>query len=814
MASGAGSVQAQRAAVAEGASAGNRRVANRTRTRASTERLNTLVSSGSMVTPGTHQGSPPATGGVGVVDGGVGTGGQVGIEAPGVGSGIDLVDPKIDLDPPKEPKDPSPLSWPIQVKFRDSSMVRLRDGVPTTIRGTALSSQNAGAMLMELSGSEWSRLFSAKEELLDEKRAEAAKLSRKTLPDMNNWFRLRVINKLDARVMMDRLGRLPEVEHVSFVPQPQTPPAIPDFTTAGNASGSYQRYLDDAANGGVDARYAWTLEGGAGQNVTIIDVEYDLDWFHVDLMPFKPFSYIGDMPYNDLDNAAEEARRKHHGTSVMTVMGGSDNHVGMKGIAHQARLRFAAQWTEQQGVNTPDAIMRSTIDSDFGDVIVLEVQVSGPNRFTDSLTDQTGLVPAEWDRPTFDAIRFATALRRIVVEAACNGSTSLRIPALNNNHAPFETDNAGRPLNDSGAIIVGAGLSPYVTDTSGAAGYERQHNPTSNHGPRVDVQGWGDAVVAGGTGDLWNENAQGVYTLFSGTSSATAMIAGVTASLQGIYKYRWSNTLQADEMRDLLKATGMPQRPRWDSPTGAVFYQIGPLPNMKLAADAIWGHLPEPTITPPPVAGEPPISAANPKLLTIDMDASLNPKYVQLYYTIDGSNPGVTSEGTIHGTPINPGDTITLTAPATVKAWIHMPVRSQGGPMRNVWAQSQVHGQVYQPSIPAPVVNIPTGCYPGILSVDLRTGMGDSPYIIYTLDGSEPDENAPNYYPGVPTQVWTNTMSDNGHRLPIFSQTTGQGPVMLRAKNIVYYGSEIGEVAGDELVVIYQQMQPGATTCP
>ena len=55
----------------------------------------------------------------------------------------------------------------------------------------------------------------------------------------------------------------------------ETPRATPNFTAR-------QRYLD-AAPGGIDARYAWTLSGGKGNGTRIIDIEGAWRFTHEDL---------------------------------------------------------------------------------------------------------------------------------------------------------------------------------------------------------------------------------------------------------------------------------------------------------------------------------------------------------------------------------------------------------------------------------------------------------------------------------------------------------------------------------------------------
>ena len=60
--------------------------------------------------------------------------------------------------------------------------------------------------------------------------------------------------------------------------QPRTddaPPSTPDFSAR-------QIYLN-AAPEGIDARYAWTLPGGTGAGVNIIDLEWSWRFTHEDL---------------------------------------------------------------------------------------------------------------------------------------------------------------------------------------------------------------------------------------------------------------------------------------------------------------------------------------------------------------------------------------------------------------------------------------------------------------------------------------------------------------------------------------------------
>jgi hypothetical protein len=130
-------------------------------------------------------------------------------------------------------------------------------------------------------------------------------------------------------------------------------------------------------------------------------------------------------------------------------------------------------------------------------------------------------------------------------------------------------------LGNSGAIIVGAGTS------------NLSHNRISysTYGTRVDVQGWGENVFTSGYGDaqiIGNDFNQ-YYTNFAGTSSATAMVAGCVVVLQSYHFSLTGGYLSGPEIRTFLKDTGIAQG-------NAASGNIGPLPNMQLAIQAVYDN--------------------------------------------------------------------------------------------------------------------------------------------------------------------------------------------------------------------------------
>jgi serine protease len=313
---------------------------------------------------------------------------------------------------------------------------------------------------------------------------------------------------------------------------------------------------------GINSDYAFTIRGGEGTGVNLIDIEAGWQIGHEDLN-------ITSSSLLDDSTSATDTDLVNHGTAVLGIIAANDNGLGVLGLAPATTVRMISTFSY-----TPaEAITKAVSHLSAGDIIVLPIQAFGPlSEDPDLCTPPSpafGSIPIEYWQANFDAIYAATQKGIIVVEAAGNG-------AMNLDHARYE--NKFKLSNrDSGAILVGAGTSG---DT---------HEPLcdSNYGSRVDVQGWGENVATTGYGDL----AQGLdadgqpdpnqaYTAeFGGSSAATAMIAGAVASLQGIAKDR-GYLLTPYLSRSLLHSTATPQ-----GGIDAATHKIGPLPNLQKAID-------------------------------------------------------------------------------------------------------------------------------------------------------------------------------------------------------------------------------------
>ncbi|KAL3805047.1 hypothetical protein HJC23_003275 [Cyclotella cryptica] len=345
--------------------------------------------------------------------------------------------------------------------------------------------------------------------------------------------------------------------------------------------------MNSQTNNGIDAEYSWTFDGGNGEGITIYDVEWGWDQLHEDLEVAHDVMLLldeGDVAVlpPGFDN--------HHGTAVTGEMVGTSNNVGIKGISYGAKLGLAPTETRNLEFRPGNAIMLAVNDAKPGDVILLEIHVlvCGNPVPSDGSTD--GFGPVEHYQSVFEATKVATANGITVVEAAGNGNTDLDAPSCQGKY--------DRSVRDSGAVMVGAGGSG-VKCRGGWGGAPREKLDFSTFGSRLDIHGWGECIWSTGTGDGYKDpdargNENRWYTrTFSGTSGASPFIASAAANIQGIAMKKFGAPLKPAELRQLLTATGLPQR-------GDVSKKIGPLVNLRKAIDTLLADSPtkEPSAQP------------------------------------------------------------------------------------------------------------------------------------------------------------------------------------------------------------------------
>ncbi|MES2768225.1 MAG: S8 family serine peptidase [Bdellovibrionota bacterium] len=310
--------------------------------------------------------------------------------------------------------------------------------------------------------------------------------------------------------------------------------ATPDFT-------SKQFYLEDAPQG-IGARSAWSLAGGTGENVKIIDIEIGYEQKHEDLAAF--FFSPSNFPSIDLN----------HGSAVLGVLAGQPNSMGIIGIAHAAEMGFIGfKEGAQDDVDQPyidginEAIKAAISKLEAGDVLVIEQHMVGP--------DSRKYTAVEYWEPIFNELKKATDAGIHCVEAAGNGGSNFDSPVYG---GAFDLK-----LRDSGCIMVGAGSAQ-----------SKERLGFSNYGSRVDAFGFGEMVTTIGYGDLFNDGSPRAYTQrFNGTSSATPIVAGAVAVVSSIAEAQ-GVVITPTKMREALRATGTSQGPMTKEK------RIGNLPNV------------------------------------------------------------------------------------------------------------------------------------------------------------------------------------------------------------------------------------------
>ena len=527
------------------------------------------------------------------------------------------------------------------------------------------------------------------------------------IPNLNLFYHVTLPDGVEAKEAIPEFWESPLVEGAYPVDLPVAPPLPPDYETsnAGNFdvqsnTNIYQRYLDSAANGGMDVRYAWEGTGGRGSGIDICDVEYGFNE-HNDLSGVILLA----VPYRGYSSSYYE-----HGTAVLGMLGSLDNGWGTTGMVTDARLLFSPVRAVTGSFNIANAITRCISNLNAGDVILIEQQ---------SVGRAGNYVPVEWDPAVYAAIKTAVSQGITVVEAAGNGGEDL-------DHSFYQTAKPGHTpftaAKDSGAIIVGSANSIWTTAP------RSWNTDSSTYGSTVDLQGWGMHIIAPGYGNYYDAEGDKLsYTLFSGTSGASPMVTAAVAIVQANYIAKDSSPASPAQVKQLLQNTGTPQANEGDE-------HIGPFPNLRGAINQIW-NLPEPAA---------PVVTPNSGAYTMPMQVSIaygnaaqNSSNTHIRYTLDGSEPTIDSFIYIPES----GHTIHLLYGATVRAKAF-----SGNSIANRFVESNTSTASYLSTTPkaaAPQITPNGGTHAQGNSIVMSTSTAGAT-IRYRTDGRAPSF----FYPG------------------------------------------------------------------
>lgn len=417
-------------------------------------------------------------------------------------------------------------------------------------------------------------LFEAAERTLAASKAAGEKTAGQQLADLNLYFQVPLVPGTTAGRVADLVATLNAQDGVEIAyAEPRPEPAAVGFGTHAAVTlflaavdippptpryEPQQGYLGPAPVG-IDARYAWTVAGGKGLNVKVVDVEGGWRTTHEDMPAL--FAQTGAQ--------IDELDWRNHGTAVLGEIVGAANAYGVSGIAHQARAGVSSV---EDDFNTANAIYNAGTSAGPGGIVLIELHAPGPSDGTPCTcnVEQCDYIAVEYWQGAFDAIAHIVANGVVVVEAAGNGSADLDSAAYGR---AFD-----RSLRDSGAVIVGASTA-------------RTRVPMcwTNFGNRVDVHAWGESVYSMGYGNLFG-SAYGedqFYTAtFSGTSSASPIVTGAAACVQGVALAKGFR-LDSRQMRALLATHATPQ--------AADARNIGPMPDLRRLLPEVKAPLPAPT---------------------------------------------------------------------------------------------------------------------------------------------------------------------------------------------------------------------------
>ncbi|MBE5107309.1 S8 family serine peptidase [Bacillus thuringiensis] len=434
------------------------------------------------------------------------------------------------------------------LKFKIEANLPYQDGIEKFIKEEKQDPELI-KILAEYPNITINRLFSSLHPTEIKKLGEEIKDSDHISSNLLNYYIVETKGNIDVQALLVKFEKSSLVE-TAYLQEEEAPPEerLPNLSVNpyDEPRLTRQGYLEPAPLG-INAPYAWSIKGGDGKGTTFVDMEYGWLFTHEDLVNQKI----------ELISGQNKSEHHDHGTSVLGIVSAEDNNIGGIGIAPKAKVKVVSQIRDNGRYNTADAILSAVNNMQAGDILLLEAQAT-----YDGYGDKNYL-PVEVKPDIFDAIRMGTNKGIIIIEAGANGGNDLDQfrdrngkQVLNRNSPDFK---------DSGAIMVGA--------ASARVPHKRSY--FSNYGSRVDVYGWGNAVDT--TDARPSEFMTNLYTSsFGGTSSASPIIAGAAASIQGIAKNNQGRVYTPSQLRAILS----------DSSTGTksndpISDKIGVLPDLK-----------------------------------------------------------------------------------------------------------------------------------------------------------------------------------------------------------------------------------------
>ena len=381
---------------------------------------------------------------------------------------------------------------------------------------------------------------------------DAGRLLGNDPPDLLSWFQV-VCDEAAADAVLAALQNLPFVAQAA---RRSTTSVAAVVTWATNPETVREIQIEPGVSGGIDAKFAWQVAGGTGQQTVLVDIESGWDLMHEDLATASiaktpaPFE-------TDVD----------HGTAVAGILVSPDNGKGIVGIVPGAQLVLVNTLRPDGAENNADAIVfgASLLGASRGRVLLAELEETSPGPG----------VPVENDPAVLKAIRFATSLGITVIEPAGNGGVNLDdTPSL------FQMSPRNAGFEEPGAIVVGAAEI--------AADGTPERATKSTFGDRVDCFALGFGLRAPSSA------APNAYQNFTGTSGASAVVAGAAAALQAMNFAHTGSFLSPNDVRNTFRNGSLCTTIGAGKPAG-----IGGMPDLrKIAAQFGFARILPPAFVP------------------------------------------------------------------------------------------------------------------------------------------------------------------------------------------------------------------------
>ncbi len=381
---------------------------------------------------------------------------------------------------------------------------------------------------------------------------DSVRLNGNEPPDPFVWYTM-LCDDADAAAMVSALLALPMV--VWAGKRPRMYPAGFVWSGTNPQTAFEQTFQTLLAPFGVDAEYAWRVPGGAGDGVRVCDVEDGWRLDHEELLTadITKRSVFGSNTQDEIN----------HGTAVASIIVAADNGLGLVGIVPNASLDLVSSIRQDGEQHTANAIKVAASKLQAGDVLLIELAANFFDRpdKPDGTPDGRPDILVEFEPAIQLQIALAVGRGITVIEPAGNGRVNL-------DQFPFLAHTRPESPTFSGAIVVG-----------GARDHWRPRGEwtrASSFGSRVDC-----FAAAAFVDSAWGTGTS-TYFDFSGTSSASAIIAGAAASLQGMMKAAGRGVLAPADIRRLFKSATL-----GTLSLNAPFDKIGTMPDLRRITKAL-----------------------------------------------------------------------------------------------------------------------------------------------------------------------------------------------------------------------------------